>query len=274
MSHLLRPLVLLLLVFGISACAALQQSIKQPEVRVSQVDIVRVSLTDMDLGIVLGIDNPNPFGIALAGLNYRLEIAQRPVIQGRSDQRVKLAAGGKSRVSLPLSLHYSDMADGLEALLSQESIAYRLSGDLNFGLVTVPYSHRGEVRLPSLPKIRIDALQVERIGLQGAVLLLSLGMDNPNDFPIRLNGLQYDLALAGKTVSRGQGIGPMEVKAGSKASNPLRVELDYASLGNLFSTLSSGGRIPVSFDAGINLPGLRGEQRLPLSWQGEVAISR
>ncbi len=272
--RLLRLIFLLTLLLGLAGCAVLQEQLKNPEVAVQKVDITRLSLTDMDLGVQLGIDNPNPFGIALAGLDYRVEIEGQPLIRGQSDQRVKVASGGKSQLTLPLSLHYQDMADGLGALLRQDRVAYTLSGKLDFGLISVPYSHRGELDLPSLPRLSVEALEVEQLTLQGVSLLLSLGLENPNDFPINLNGMRYDLSLAGRQVSRGESIAPMAVEAGAKGRSGLRLQLDYAAIGNLITTLSSGSTIPVAFDASMSLPGLAGEQQLPLQWQGDVAIRR
>ena len=149
MYRYLRATGLILLLSALVGCATLQQQLKTPEVTVQRVDIGRVSLTDMDLDVKLGINNPNLFGISLAGLNYRLEVNQRALLQGRSDQRVQVAAADSSQVSLPLSLNYADMADGIGALLSQDTIAYQLTGDLNFGLFSVPYSYRGEIDLPA-----------------------------------------------------------------------------------------------------------------------------
>lgn len=274
MSRYLRLLFALVLLLGLAGCAMLQSSIQQPEIQVQQVDITRLSLSDVDLAVRLGVHNPNPIGLRLAGLNYRLEAEQRALLQGSSEQALRVGAGEQAAITLPLSLSFADLAGGLQAILGRDKIDYVLSGELDFGLFRVPYSHHGELTLPKLPRIRIQDLRVEQLNLQGARLTLSLGVDNPNGFPLRLNGLEYELSLDGKSLSRGQSLGPMVIEGGTRGSQPIQLSIDTSKLGSLFQQLSSGSKIPVSLDASLNLPGLRGEHQLPLSWQGELAVSR
>ncbi|MBE0509733.1 MAG: LEA type 2 family protein [Gammaproteobacteria bacterium] len=262
------------LLLALAGCAALQQQIKNPEVAVEQVEIARLSLSDVDLNVRLGVHNPNPLGLSLAGLDYRLEIDQRPLIQGRSDQQLKLPANGQSSIALPLSLGFAELLGGLEALGGRQSIPYALSGTMNFGLFSVPFNYRGELQLPELPRMRIESLRVLQFNLSGVALLLGLQLDNPNDFPIRLNGMDYRLELAGQGISQGELAQAVNLAAGEQGRTELALQLNYSQLGNLFTTLQRGSSIPVDFDASLRVPALRGEQVLPLRWQGDVGIVR
>ena len=274
MSVIVRLFSIALLSLSLIGCATLQDALRKPEVAVEQVKVTRLSLVDLDLELLLGVHNPNPIGMSLSGLHYRLEIDERPLIQGRSEQSLKLAGGEGSTLALPLSLSYADLGAGLDTILNRRVIAYSLSGDLNFGLFKVPYRHRGELRLPSMPQVRLDTLRVEQLTGTGAKLLLGLAVENANGFPIQLNGLDYQLSVAGQRLGHGGSIGSMAVPANGTGRSQLELNLDYHALTGLFATLLNAQHLPMAVEVGLRVPGRNGEQHLPLSWKGDVRILR
>ncbi len=263
--------VLFLLLSGaiLVSCAALKESIRKPEVSTQAARITGVTLNGMDVAFVLGVKNPNPMGFTLEGLSYKLDIENKQLLRGRTKQRLKVAAKGNSSLKLPLSLAYKGMFDGVSALLNQDKIRYALNGELDFGLIRLPYKTSGTLDLPSLPRVSIGMLKVKRLTYSGMDVEVGLDMNNDNSFPLKLRGVDYNLKIAGSTVARGKSLAPISLSAGKQGRLKLGMRLLYKDMGSVIGRLKGGGSIPVVFDGRINVPGLGA---IPLNWSGNVEM--
>lgn len=262
----LFPLVLAAI---LSSCASLKESIKKPEVSVQQAKIIGVNLKGMDVSFVLGVKNPNPIGISLDGLSYKLDVEKKTLLKGKSSQKLKLAANGQSTLTLPLSLAFRDMFDGASALVKQDKVHYALGGDIDFGLFRLPYKTSGTLDVPSMPKVSIGKLGIKRVNLSGMEIEIGLDLKNSNSFPIRLEGIAYNLNIANTPVAKGESLAPVSLAAGKQGRLALGMTLGYREVGSVITRLKSGGKVPVSFDGKINVPGLGA---VPLRWSGSVNI--
>lgn len=266
-----RLLLLLPISIGLISCAALKESIKKPEVSVQQVKVTGVTLSGMDVAFVLRVKNSNPIGITLEGLSYKLDIEEKNLLKGKTGQKLKVAANGSSTLTLPLSLAYKEMFDGASALVKQDKVRYALGGDIDFGLFRLPYKTSGTLDIPSLPKVSIGKLGIKRVTLSGIDLEVGLDLKNSNRFPLRMEGVDYNLKVANATVARGKSLAPISLGAGKQGRMVLGMSLGYRELGGVISRLKGGGKVPVLFDGNVNVPGLG---KLPLRWSGSVSVGR
>lgn len=253
----------------LSSCASLKESIKKPEVSVQQAKITGISLNGMDVDFVLGVKNPNPIGLSLDGLSYKLDIEEKTLLKGKTAHKLKLAANGQSTLTLPLALAFKDMFDGASALVKQEKVRYALGGDIDFGLFQLPYKTSGTLDVPSMPKVSIGKLGIKRINLSGMDIELGLDLKNSNGFPIRLEGINYNLNIANTPVAKGKSLAPVTLAAGKQGRLALGMTLGYREVGSVITRLKSGGKVPVVFDGTISVPGLGA---VPLRWSGNVNI--
>lgn len=261
--------LLILLGASLVSCSALKESIKKPEVAMQKVNVTGISLSGMDVAFVLGVKNPNPLGLTLDGLSYKLDIEDKPLLKGKTRQKLKLAANGSSSLTLPLALAYGEMFDGVSALVKQDKVRYALGGEIDFGLFQLPYKTSGTIDLPSLPKVSVGNLGIKRVTLSGMDIELGLDVKNSNAFPLRFEGVNYNLNIANTTVARGKSLAPVSLKAGKQGRLKLGMSLGYRELGSVITRLKSGGKVPVVFDGKINMPGLGA---VPLRWSGNVNI--
>jgi LEA14-like dessication related protein len=274
MDMMMRTLSLALVGLMLTGCAALQEQFKEPTIAVQDMQVRSVSLTDMQLDFILGVDNPNPIAMAVSGLSYRLELEDRPLFEGTTTERVKVAANGSSRISLPFTLSYEDVLGGLDALAKRKSLPYTLSGKVDLGLFSLPYSRSGELHLPSLPEVSISGLRVEGFELGGVSMRLGLTVSNANAFPLKLSGLSGNIKLGGVSLVEGKSIGKLAIGAKQQDEVELAVKLGYLALGGLVDTLRRADKVPLSFDGAISVPALQGERQIPFHWSGDVAVSR
>ncbi|MCG8083504.1 MAG: LEA type 2 family protein, partial [Candidatus Thiodiazotropha taylori] len=105
---------------------------KLPDVRVSRIDVQRLSLQAIDLMLELEVENPNRFALMLQRLDYQFKLNGIDVGQGAAAQSLNIDKQGKGRVRLPLSLDLQKAGGGLySALMGGRGLSYELSGRLD-----------------------------------------------------------------------------------------------------------------------------------------------
>jgi LEA14-like dessication related protein len=270
----IRIVPLLAATLLLSACATLKEQIREPEVAVQTLKLRNASLDSMQLDFILGIDNPNPLGIAVQGLSYNLKLDGKQLFDGRSNERVSVPANGSSQLTLPFTLDYEELLGGLGALRNKKTVGYELSGKVDLGLFSLPYQKRGEFTLPTLPRVRVSRLEVTGFGLGGVGLVLGLSVANDNDFPLALSGLDGAIALAEIPLVQGRNLGAMNIGARQEGEVALALTVAYSKLGDVIDALRRAQSLPVAFDGAITVPALQGERRVPMRWRGDVPISR
>jgi LEA14-like dessication related protein len=156
-TTLLFALGLLSVLASISACAGagLGNALRNPDVDVVSAELTRTGFEGADLLFEFEVDNPNAFGLVLDGLNYRLRLNDKPLLNGRQDDRTEIAAQTESRVRLPVTVRYDDLIRVLETLDDSTHPSYELQADFQFaapivGTITVPVTKRGEIPLERL----------------------------------------------------------------------------------------------------------------------------
>ena len=157
-KSILWPLALLAgLSILVSACAGvgLGNALRNPDVDVVSAELTRTGFEGADLLFQFEVDNPNGVGLVLDGLNYRLRLNDRPLLNGRQDDRTEIAARTESRVDLPVTVRYDDLIRVLETLDDSTHPSYELQADFQFaaplvGTITVPVTKRGVIPLERL----------------------------------------------------------------------------------------------------------------------------
>ncbi|MFO7593147.1 MAG: LEA type 2 family protein [Pseudomonadota bacterium] len=266
-----RPLFIAAIAALVTACSALNEVVKEPNVSVEGMQVKSVSLSDMVLDFTLGVENPNPVGISLSGLSYKLDVEDKSLLSGQSDNKLKVGANKSSSLHLPLQLKYQDVFGSMESLFKQDKIRYALSGELDFGLFRLPYSKQGMIDVPSLPSVKVNSVDIKGVTVSGLNVGIGLQVSNSNNFPIRLDGIDYGLKLADTTVASGKSLGALSLAPGEIGDMNIGLNLGYAELGGVINALKNNSRIPVAFDGQMKIPGA---DAVPLNWQGEVGIDR
>ncbi|MBV2120094.1 MAG: LEA type 2 family protein [Candidatus Thiodiazotropha sp. (ex Ctena orbiculata)] len=124
---------------------------KLPDVRVSRIDVQRLSLQAIDLMLELEVENPNRFALMLQRLEYQFKLNGIDVGQGAAAQSLNIDKQGKGRVRLPLSLDLHKAGGGLySALMGGRGLSYELSGMLDatgdtplIGDIKIPLDRQG-----------------------------------------------------------------------------------------------------------------------------------
>jgi len=143
--------------FTLAGCAGLStlSEMTAPEVDVTGVKLLGTNLTGADVLVQFRVDNPNAVDLVLDGIGYRLRLNGEPLLTGRHDRQVTIAASGRTAVELPVSIKFEDLYRVARTLQGRKDPEYILDADLRFavpvlGEVTVPVTQSGKVPVDRL----------------------------------------------------------------------------------------------------------------------------
>ncbi len=105
---------------------------KIPRVSLKTVQVGQVGFSGADLDFILTLDNPNPFGIQPAGLDYTIELGGIRFVSGRTQNISTVAANGATRITVPVAIDFIDIGRTAMHLLNNPSASYKVSGNLKF----------------------------------------------------------------------------------------------------------------------------------------------
>ena len=193
--------VILVLFFSCSALdSVIRDNVQKPKVSFQSAELVGLSFSDADMLFVLEIENPNPFGVHMAGFDYDFKIDDATFVNGTKDDRLDIDAGGTSTVELPLNLIYRDLFNSFSNLVDRDESTYEITLGFSFdlpvlGMIRIPVSREGEIPVLRVPKIRYGELRLTDLSFTEAELELTLHLANPNALKLNLSSLSYDLEI-------------------------------------------------------------------------------
>ncbi|TVP53774.1 MAG: hypothetical protein EA349_13185 [Halomonadaceae bacterium] len=232
------PWFLLSLVLLFSGCALFEEEMdrRTPTASVEGTRIAALSFDSVDLMVDVRIDNPNPVGVRLAGLDYDLRLDGERALSGSSDNRSEIPARDSGVVSIPITLGFKDLYGRVGGLRGKNEVGY----DLDLGLsVDVPLlgvrrlsaNTASTLPLPRPPQVSLGNVRVDHLGLTGARILMDLGVTNPNRFGLDLDALRYSLTVEGQSWISGLVEETTRVSANQNTTLTIPVDLNFASLG-------------------------------------------
>ncbi|HYV47330.1 MAG TPA: LEA type 2 family protein [Myxococcaceae bacterium] len=261
-----------------SSCAAIQAlltgSVKKPTLTFKSASLANVSLGDATINLNYRLDNPNPFGLSLATVQYELLVEGHQVVAGQPPNGLTIPASGSADVVLPANVKFAEVAPVLETFLTKDEAAYTAKGafgvETPIGIITLPIEHSGTFPVPKLPTVELQPPQLAEVTLTSATLQLPLVVTNRNAFPIPISGVSGAVSVGGSRV--GTVSSPDIGAIGPQSTVPvmLPVRLDFAQAATAVMALQRPGGAMVVFDAEIR----SGPAKFPVHLQQNVRAGR
>lgn len=198
--------------------------VKEAELPKQEMQIVTQSLTDVAVklsGEILAGDEA--LTITSAAVEF---VVDGNVLSTKNHElRLSVAPGQTAPFEFDESFTYVKDSEDLKAMDSRGgSILIALRGDLNGTVnrevtedgktvtkpvaIALPFARSREVRTPRLPHLKLGDFEAGRFSESEVQAVFHLHVVNPNPFPVGLNGITYEVSLAGKKVAEGtQGAG-------------------------------------------------------------------
>jgi len=261
---MLYPRSSIFIIFTILAsCSTLQElaNIQKPEVSVDTFRISGLNFNQLDLLFDLGIENPNPLAITLAGLTYELYLNDQSFVKGTADSTQVIAAKAKSQLEIPVSLNFKDIYQTYQSLKNQDSSDYRMQIGLTFdlpviGRTTLPISKEGQVPLIKFPSVKVNSLKLKNLNLTSASLELDITLENPNSINLILDQFDYQLRINQKNWIAGDQSQPQKISAKASQSLKIPFSLNFLEIGQtVYQTLQGNQNLNFDFSGKITVKG-------------------
>jgi len=124
---------------------------------------------------------------------------------------------------------------------------------------------------PVQPKVFVDAIEIEDATLSGLTALLTLNVENPNNFALNAQGLDYTMSLAGTNIISGENASSMSVPALGSGKIEVPVRISYSALLESIPKVMQTGVASYNFSGNIHtklfkIPFTKSDQmRLPFA---------
>ncbi len=196
----LPALLVLAAAMMMAACAATEDApsiIPDPEAEIRSIEITGLSFDRVDLEAAVAVYNPLPAGLKIEGYTYTLEASGIPVLFGRTDEFLQLAARSETELTVPVSVPVDDLMElfredtGATAIPYSFSMKIALSSPIASRPLHVNIDRSGELPVPRRPDISIQELVITEFGNLDIAFDIVLRVANPNAFDISLEELRY-----------------------------------------------------------------------------------
>ncbi len=274
--------VFILLTF--TGCAELDRHIEtiKPTARLVGTRLTDINFQQANLVFDVAVENKNPFSIQLAGLDYDLKIGGNSLVSGITGQGIKIQESSTSTVALPVTLQFDDLRKIPGELWNKDQFAYQLDSSIRIKLpvigdYAIPFSKKGELPVPKLPRIKLKDLRIKNLSSTAAQIIAEVVVDNPNNFDLGLSNLNYTLNINKQTWGEGLSSKPTNIPKKGKGTIIIPLELNLLNMGsaaykvltgdNTFNYQILGG---VTLDTGMDY--LRA-YKMPLNIQGTATLN-
>ena len=140
----------LLLLFGfvLNGCSSLVQSlVTEPKVSFHSVSVRDAKQDGATAVIALNVENPNGVSLTVDQLTYVLELGGRAVANAKVEKVATIAANTTSKVEVPVPFRYDQVFASVLDLITKGTAAYKVTGEARIGFFTLPFDHKGDVKL-------------------------------------------------------------------------------------------------------------------------------
>jgi len=137
------------LLLFVSACSSsgIKGLVEPPKVQVHKVELGNFNLSGGTATFVLDIQNPNKFPIPLSGFDYGLSLNGIQVANGTKEERVTIKGGESQKVTVPLTLSFTNMMNMIPGLLRNRTLDYKLGGSVHLPWFNIPFQRTGQANI-------------------------------------------------------------------------------------------------------------------------------
>lgn len=147
---------LVVVLAGLAACESIPENlIKQPEVKLHEVEVQGLGFNAQTFLLTFDINNPNPFPLPVNHVSYGLKLDGQQFASGQTPGEVSVPASGATRFAISVDLDLLTTAPRLLSIIrdgARREIPWELDGELGLDMPMTPpvsYSSSGVIRLDS-----------------------------------------------------------------------------------------------------------------------------
>lgn len=130
-----------------TGCSSLEKIVQKPKVEFDHVTLKDSDLNSTTAVFVVKVENPNDIDIKVNDIAYTVFLSGQEFAKANTGKVINVPAKGHSMVEIPLPVQYSKLVGGLQSLLTNKPVDYRIEGDAKLSLFSIPFKKEGEFKL-------------------------------------------------------------------------------------------------------------------------------
>lgn len=141
--------VLLTLLTGCSGFG--KKPLLEPKVDVREFEVTNVTLSGIEGLVTLNVENPNDTKLSAKELNYTVTVAGNELVTGQNKNNISIPALGANTIELPVQMSFASLIETFPQIMKSGLADYVIAGNIKTTFATVPFSKKGEFKLPFVP---------------------------------------------------------------------------------------------------------------------------
>lgn len=243
----MKKFLLIALLITVSACSTLQEGVKslvkQPEVTYKSISVGEVSMDAFELNPTFSIENKNTFSLPIDSVTYDLSLNEKNMLTGETKDIGTLPANNTKDVTLSLGLTQETLTALQQLLFKNKQLDYTIKGSVKTMGLAIPFEKSATLYVP---EIKVADVQVKEASFSQLDILLSIDVDNKNDFGLPLDTLNYSVSSKGKHLFKGD-INNQEIAKG-KTNIQLPLSIKPSDLFTSVLGLLADPELPLHFE--------------------------
>lgn len=180
----------------------------EPRAAVTNMRIARIDLARMTVAFGLVLHNPNAIPLRITSLDYTLDAGTTRLAQARHAAAFIARPRRAAAITVNVPVAFDNVYDAAGNPQTASRCAYTFAATVTCAAdrhapVRVRTEQRGTLPVISAPSITLKSMRVDSITPDGANMIVTLNVSNPNAFNIAVNRLTYDLAMNDAQWARG-----------------------------------------------------------------------
>lgn len=196
-----------------------------------RIEFTSWEITDIDANLVkvkgkMLIDNPLPVGFKAKRLDYDVLIGSTVISSGDYPTTIEIEPSDSSTIVLPIETSLKKLEGVLDRLHRNhiDSVYYTVVSrfDLNIPILgDRTFTDTTKIKLPTvyLPKLKIQKIDVGKIGLKETDLAMNVAIENQNVVPFNIFDTHYTISIDDKVIAEGYQADPILIK--KQATTPV-----------------------------------------------------
>jgi LEA14-like dessication related protein len=226
------------------------------------------SISGMQAVVTVKLKNAGTDPVSAKRAHYEIVTGGKVVNSGDAQLSATVPAGGEATVEIPAPFVWAKTDDEVASYVQRkEPIEYAVRGTVELSDGKVDFAKAAAVRAPRMPTLMLMGFDVASSPTRGITVTASVDLENPNTFPLTLQGSHWKLTLGGKLANEGV-LEHKAPKAASHTSYPIEatIELDEVKARKELQ----GSKVSYSLEAEIDL----GAAKVHLEESGDTRVLR
>lgn len=264
---------------GCEALGGLLGDTKKPSVSLAGVRLEALTLTSAALLFDVEVSNPYAVDLPVANLEYGLASQGKQFLAGTADVAGSVPAQGSRTLSVPARVSFPELLKVLDGVKPGSVIPYAASLVISLDVpggkaLALPLRKEGELPVPTVPEVALEAVQWEGLTLEKATALLKLRVTNRNEFPLDLSNLSYGLTLGTARLAESSIEKAVSFTAGGQNTLEVRTSFAPRDLGLGAFTMLTGAGSSYKLGGNMKVTTPFGPLDLPYERSGETQFKK